>query len=210
MSDAAGSASPRSASFETRDGGTVHATLSGTGTHAVLLVHGGRFTKESWDDQVPAFVEAGLLVLAIDLRGRGQSRGGSAGDDGVHHDVLAAVRGLRDGGATRISVVGASYGGWAAASAAVEAPREIDRLVLMAAPGIDRPEDLTGRTLFITTRDDTSGRSPRLPGIREQYARAPEPKQLVVLDGSAHAQFVFETEQGDAMLAAILEFLSAP
>jgi len=86
--------------------------------------------------------------VGVDPR-RGQSRAGSAGDDGVHHDVITAVRGLRDGGATRTSVVGASHGGWAAASAAEEAPHEIDRLVLMAAPGIDRPEDLTRRTLFI-------------------------------------------------------------
>jgi hypothetical protein len=50
----------------------------------------------------------------------------------------------------------------------------------------------------------------RLDAIREQYERAPEPKALVVLDGDAHAQFVFETDQGARLMREIVEFLSAP
>jgi hypothetical protein len=46
-----------------------------------------------------------------------------------------------------------------------------------------------GRKLFVTTRDDRSGEGTlRLTEIREQFERTPEPKHLVVLDGSAHAQ----------------------
>lgn len=72
--------------------------------------------------------------------------------------VLAAVRYLHGTGVKTVSVVGASFGGWAAAQAAVEAkPGEIDRLVLLAASAIDDPERMQGRKLFITTRDDFSG-----------------------------------------------------
>ena len=45
--------------------------------------------------------------------------------------------------------------------------------------------------------------------IRDQYARAPGPKELVILEGSTHAQFVFETEQGERLMFEILRFLSA-
>jgi hypothetical protein len=102
-------------------------------------------------------------------------------------------------------------GGAAAAEASVEAkPGEIDGLVLLAHSPIEKPEQMKGRKLFILTRDDFSGdnKVPRLPGIREQYERAPGPKTLVILEGSAHAQFIFETEQGERLMREILLFLS--
>jgi dienelactone hydrolase len=135
---------------------------------------------------------------------------GSADD--VRYDVLAAVRYLHGSGAERVSVVGASFGGWAAAQAAVAAePGAIERLVLLAASPIDEPERMKGRKLFVTTRDDASGGGvARLPGIRDQYERAPGPKELLILEGSAHAQHVFDTDQGEALLRAIVRFLSEP
>ena len=202
-------------SFATRDGGVVYADLYGQGDRGVVLAHGGRFTKESWATQAHALASAGFRVLAIDFRGRGQSRGGprsrSTGDE-VHLDVLAAVRYLRETGAKSISVVGASFGGWAAARATVEAaPGEIDRIVLLAHAGIERPDRMKGRKLFITSRGDTSGSGAlRLPNIREQYEQAPHPKELVILDGAAHAQFIFETDQGQRLMREILRFLSEP
>ncbi len=145
---------PRHVSFPTRDGGVVHADVYGEDERAVVLAHGGRFNKESWSAQAQTLVGAGFRVIAIDFRGRGQSRGGPGSrspDDGVHFDVLAAT--------------------------------------------VDDPEQLTGRKLFILTREDVSGGGvPRLPEIREQCDHAPDPKELVILEGSAHAQFVFEID----------------
>jgi pimeloyl-ACP methyl ester carboxylesterase len=209
------SADPRTVSFPSPDGGVVYAHLYGEGSHGVVLVHGGRFDKESWREQAQAIAQAGFRALAIDLRGYGRSRGGGESDDpyeGVHLDVLAAVRYLRAEGATTVSVVGGSFGGGAAADAAVVAkPGEIDRLVLLAHSSIDHPERMQGRKLFITTHDDPyADGSPRLIAIRKQYERAPEPKRLVVLEGSAHAQHVFATEQGERLLQEILKFLSEP
>ncbi len=202
-------------SFPTQDGGLVYADLYGKGDHGVVLAHGGRFDKASWEKQARALANAGFRALAIDLRGYGQSRAGPKSrspDDELHFDVLAAVRYLRETGAKTISVVGGSMGGWAAAQAAVEArPGEIDRLVLLAHSPIKEPERMKGRKLFITSRDDPHGDgSPRLVGIREQYERAPHPKELLILDGSAHAQFIFGTEQGERLMREILRFLSEP
>lgn len=201
-------------SFPTDDGGVVYADVYGCGDHGVVLAHGGRFNKQSWAIQAQTLANAGFRVVAIDFRGRGQSRGGpqTGSADDVRFDVLAAVQFLHEAGTKTVSVIGASFGGWAAAQAAVETPEgQIGRIVLLAASPIDEPEKMTGRKLFITTRDDFSGDGIlRLPGIRDQFERAPDPKQLLILDGSAHAQHIFETDQGARLMAEILRFLSEP
>jgi pimeloyl-ACP methyl ester carboxylesterase len=201
-------------SFPTEDGGLIYADLYGEGDRGVVLAHGGRFDKASWEKQARRLAKAGFRVLAIDFRGYGESRGPGDTDPlaaPLHLDVLAAVRYLRSTGAKTVSVVGASMGGAAAADASIRAPGEIDRLVLLAAWASGPPEKLTGAKLFIVARDDTRGDGvARLTRIREQYEKAPAPKELVVFDGSAHAQFLFESDQGERLTGEILRFLSAP
>ena len=125
-------------------------------------------------------------------------------------DVLAAVRYLRKAGAKTVSVIGASMGGAAAGDAAIAArPGEIDRVVLLAAEPSGPASKLKARSLFIVARYDSSEAGPRLSGIRAQYEQAPDPKELVILDGSAHAQFLFQTDQGERVMREILRFLSA-
>jgi pimeloyl-ACP methyl ester carboxylesterase len=202
---------PRALSIPTSDSGVVSAHRWGGGPRGVVLVPGGRFAKESWEPQARVLAAAGFHVLAMELRGRGESRAGAAGSDGYPLDVLAAVGHLRGLGVESVAVVAASLGGWAAAEAVVAAaPGEaVDRLVLLAHPPIDEPERLTPPTLFIVARDDASGTGAlRLVAIRDQYQRAPGPKELVVLDGSAHAQFLFETDQAERLMEVILRFLS--
>jgi len=202
-------------SFPTSDGGLIHADLYGAGDHAVVLAHGGRFDKESWQPQAQTLAAAGFRALAIDFRGYGESRGPGQAEPlsaPLYLDVLAAVRYLRTTGAKTVSVVGGSMGGGAAADASIEAePGEIDRLVLLAAVAGGPPERIPGRKLFIAARDDaTASGTPRLVRIREQFEKAREPKELVILEGSAHAQFLFETDQKDRLMDEILRFLSAP
>ena len=199
-------------SFPTEDGGRVCADLYGQGTRAVVLAHGGRFTKESWRVQAKALVSEGFRVLAIDFRGFGCSTGpGQADFDHApfENDVLAAVRYLKAHGAQAVSVVGGSFGGAAAGDASIQSAQgEIDRVVLLgAAPNL--PADkLKSRVLFIVARDDRNDAGLRLPGIRAQYEKAPQPKELIVLDGSAHAQFLFQTDQSARVMHEILRFLS--
>jgi len=200
-------------SFSTQDGGVVHADVYGSGDRSLVLAHGGRFTKESWTEQMPAFLNAGFRVLAIDFRGGGQSRGpqSKSGEEGAEYDVLAAVRYLRKTGAKTVAIIGASFGGEAAADASIDAePGEIDRLVLLAAWTDRPPEKIKGRKLFIVARDDANEDGLRLPRIRANYEKASGPKELLILDGSAHAQFLFATDQRDRLLREILRFLSQP
>lgn len=200
--------------FPTQDGGTVYGDLYGSGDRGVVLAHGGQFNKESWEKQARVLTAAGFRVLAIDFRGYGQSRGPGRADPlsaPLHFDVLAAVSFLRKAGAKTVSVVGGSMGGSAAGDASIAAgPGEIDRLVLLGAAPDGPAEKLKSRTLFIVARDDADASVPRLPGIRAKYEKAPEPKELIIVDGSAHAQFLFETNQGERVMREILRFLSAP
>ncbi len=201
--------------FPASDGWVIHADLYGNGKRGVVLVHGGRFTKESWAAQAHVLTEAGFEVLAIDMRGYGESTNGPAalrGDFGSPLDVLSAVRYLARAGATNVSVVGGSMGGAAAGEASAQAGlNEIDRLIFIGSEGSDHPEQMKGRKLFITSRDDAgSGDKLRLPAIRAHYESTPGPKELIVLEGSAHAQFIFATDQGARLMREILRFLTAP
>jgi pimeloyl-ACP methyl ester carboxylesterase len=197
-------------SFATADGGRVFADLyAGSGARAapdaVVLAPGAVFDRKSWKPLAEALAAQGHRVLAIDFRGKGGSAGGTR-PDAVREDILAAVRWLHARGASRVSVLGASRGGRAAAEAsAASAPGEIDRLVLLSPAGIPEPEKLRGRTLLVASEQE--------PGVaqrRAQYARAPEPRRLRLLPGSAHAQHILATDQSAALQSEILDFLRGP
>jgi len=210
---AGGAAAQKTVSFPTEDGGVVYANVYGAGNRGVVLAHGGRFNKESWDQQAQTLALAGFRVLALDFRGYGRSRG--PGDSApmsapLQLDVLAAVRYLRKTGAKSVSVVGGSMGGGAAADASIASqPGEIDRLILLGASPNGPAERIKSPILFIVARDDANEDGPRLPRIREQYEKAPQPKTLIILEGSAHAQFLFQTDQAERVMREILHFLSA-
>jgi pimeloyl-ACP methyl ester carboxylesterase len=199
-------------SFPSEDGGVVYADVYGEGERAVVLAHGGRFNKESWEKQARTLAAAEFRVLAFDFRGYGKSRGPGQSDPmsaPLHLDVLAAVRYMRTAGAKSVSVVGGSMGGGAAGDASIASrPGEIDRLVLLGAAPNGSADKLKSPTLFILARDDANDDGPRLPRIREQYEKAPEPKKLIILEGSAHAQFLFQTDQGERVMREIIRFLS--
>ncbi len=194
----------------TRDGGIVHGDLYGSGARGLVLAHGGRLTRVSWAKQLPELLDAGFRVLAIDFRGFGESRAAEKGEPAHNLDVLAAVHYLQKEGATTVAVIGGSFGGVAAAAAAVEEPGSIDRLVLLGATPGPPDEKLVTRKLYIATRDDANTAGPRLPGLEAHVAKAPEPKELIVLPGSAHAQFMFDTDLAPRVMREILRFLAAP
>ncbi|MCI0411382.1 alpha/beta hydrolase [bacterium] len=202
-------------SFPTEDGGEIFGDVYGRGDHALILAHGGRFHKGSWQKQARELQAAGFRVLAIDFRGYGQSRGPGQEDPmsaPLYQDLLAAVRYLRQSGAKTISIIGASMGGGAAADASIRSiAGQIERIVFLASILNSPPQKVKGRKLFIVAREDTRGDGVvRLVKIREQYEQTPDPKELIILEGSAHAQAIFETDQAARLMLEILRFLSAP
>jgi len=157
-------------------------------------------------------MSAGFVVLALDFRGYGKSRGPGQSKPlsaPLYLDVLAAVHYLKKTGAKSVSVIGASMGAGAAGDASVASRQgEIDRLVFLGEAPYGAVEKLKAPSLFIVARDDSSADGPRLPRILAQYEKAPEPKKLIILDGSSHAQFLFQTDQGERVMQELLHFLS--
>lgn len=201
--------------FTAKDGWQIYGDLYGKGNRAVLLVHGARFDKSSWAVQAKAIAKEGFQVLAIDLRGKGMSKEGPAenrNDIAMPLDLLAAIRYLQGNGARSVSIVGASMGGNLAEEAVrLAKPGEIDRVVFLAHGAYGPPQTLKVRKLFIVARKDLGANNvPRLQRIQAQYDAAPEPKELLILDGDAHAQSLFETNQAERLQTALIQFLTAP
>ena len=144
-------------------------------------------------------------ALAIDFRGYGQSAGGSRPDDRFA-DILAAVHYLHRKGIKYVAVLGASMGGGIAGTAAKHAQAgEISGLILLSPVAISNPEKMKAdKFLFIASEDEGGASS-----IKAQYQQAPEPKQLKLLKGAAHAQHIFKTAQSDALTETIIQFLNS-
>ncbi|MGB6743154.1 MAG: alpha/beta hydrolase [Terracidiphilus sp.] len=192
----------------------VHGDLYGSGSRGLVLAHGGRFNKESWKDQATVFANAGFTVLAINFRGDTVYPDGTPNAEGSTPDnaadVLASVRYLHAIGMRSVSAIGASLGGDAVGEADVQSkPGEIDHIVFLASSGADEPEKLKGRKLYIVARGDGNSDGLRITGIRKHFARTPEPKKLVVVEGTAHAQYLFATSEGPEVMNEILGFVSA-
>jgi pimeloyl-ACP methyl ester carboxylesterase len=192
---------------------SIHGDLYGSGTRGIVLAHGGRFNKESWAKQAKVLADTGFTVLAINFRGDRLNPDGTPSAEGSDADnaadVLAAVRYLHATGIQSVSAVGGSLGGDAVGEADAQSnPGEFDRVVFLASSGGDHPEKLKGRKLYIVARGDANSEGLRLPGIRAHYARAPKPKKLVIVEGTAHAQYLFGTDQGPQVMSEILHFVA--
>lgn len=107
--------------FETEDGVKIAGNYWKGSDPAVLLLHMMPSVKESWNDFAEALNRKGMAVLAIDLRGHGQStaQGENIIDfrtfsDKEHQasikDVEAAISYLKQNGVSEIFMGGASIG----------------------------------------------------------------------------------------------------
>ncbi|MFD5461613.1 alpha/beta fold hydrolase [Kitasatospora sp. NPDC127059] len=110
---------------------------SGTGP-AVLLLHSSVCDRRMWDHQRQALLDAGHRVIRCDFRGYGKT---PHPDEpyGAAADVLALLDHL---GVERTALVGASYGGRIALTAAALRPQAVTALALLCAgrPGHEPTE----------------------------------------------------------------------
>ncbi|MGZ3144330.1 alpha/beta hydrolase [Lentzea chajnantorensis] len=104
---------------------------------AIVLVHGGGVTRDEggfFTRLAAGLAEAGVAALRYDLRGHGESDGTQqdATLTGHLNDIAVALQRVREAtGATRVSLLGTSFGGGLAAYYAGTRPAELDRLVLL-------------------------------------------------------------------------------
>lgn len=206
-----GSHSPTSFSFQAADRVLVTGHLYGKGPHGVVLVPGAHGIGEAWHFQAQRLARRGFRVLAMDYRGLGVASRVQQDGEKAYLDVLGAVHRLEAEGAGQISVIGASWGGRAAAQAALAEPGLVDRLILIAPSPFEGAEKLAKPTLIVVAADDRDGSGQRrLVTISSHYQRLAGPKRLIVVEGAAHAQFLFLTPHGERLYAEILRFLRKP
>lgn len=152
---------------QTRDGATIEAYLTappgGAPGPLVVLPHGGPEVRDtpSWDRQVQVLAAQGWWVLRPNFRGsggygqgfarQGWTRWGDRMQEDVEDAVAQAVdaRGLD---ASRIGIMGASYGAYAALMGAVKRPD-----LYKAAIGICGVYDLPDVLAWEDRTDDTPG-----------------------------------------------------
>ena len=99
----------RAASAANVDGANVHWTSTGSGSQAVIFVHGWTCDESSWSAQVPAF-SAKYRVITLDLPGHGKSAAPANGKFSMENFARAVEAVRAEAGVDRVVVVGHSMG----------------------------------------------------------------------------------------------------
>ncbi len=214
-------------SFQTSDGVTiVGAYSSGTpGGPSALLLHMMPATKESWEPFTTKLIAAGFShVLAIDLRGHGESRKGSSGEhldyelfeDADHmkkiHDVEGAADWMKTThgvGSAHLAVIGASIGANLSIAYAA-ADNEIPATAALS-PGLDYRGVTTGdavtRMLDSQALYLAASREDELSFGTDRKLATFKPDAVVMeFDGAGHGTTMFEREP--AFMDTLIEWLS--
>ena len=139
----------------------------------ILLVPGWPQSWYAWRFVMPALVAAGRRVIAIDLRGMGDSAHPQDGYDSKTiavdiHAFVAALGLAKDG---KLDVAGHDIGAWMAYAYAADWPQDIRRLALMEASihGVSpMPSGIPGESVNLRTWHFAFNRLPDLPEILVQ------------------------------------------
>lgn len=197
--------------FDTLDGETVRGELYGAGRTAVIFSVMGN-CKPGWREFAQLTAAQGFMALTYQWHGCRES--GSANEDELQkfiEDTRAAISFVREQGAEKIILVGASLGGCASAKLAKES--QASGLVVLACPpsipqwgfeieSADFNTDIP--KLFITAENDDTVPADE---TRALYDLAAEPKEWQTYPGTAHGTDLFEGESRAELEQRILEFI---
>lgn len=155
----------------------------------MVLAHGAAFDAASWETQATRIAEQGMVALAV--------------EDIASERILTAGEYLkRERGVKDVALVGGSAGADAVLEAASQQPGFPDQLILLSAN--QKVEGLGPEPkLFIASEGEP------VAGVsRELAEKAPgDENEARILPGDAHAQNLFDTDQGEKVTRAILERL---
>ena len=202
---------PELVTFTTPDEATLEGTLYGAGETAVIFSVMGN-CKRGWEEM--ADLVGQYKMMALTYQWRGCREGGSVDDGQIRKfvdDLRGAVQFMRDLGAKKIILVGASLGGVASAKLAVES--DASGLIVIASPPEISPwgfkidaKDLNTSIpkLFVTAENDDTVAADKTQAL---YDLAADPKEWQSYPGTAHGTDLFETENGKALQDRILDFV---
>lgn len=158
----------------------------GDGPYGVVLAHGAAFDAASWQDQAIVLADAGATVVAVEM---------------ISPQAIGdAVTYLQDDGISNVALIGGSAGADSILRLASEQPDLPHQLILLSP---NSPVDGLGEEpkLFIASEEE-----PVADVSTELADSAPgDNNEALLLPGSSHAQNIFDTDQGEPALDAMLE-----
>lgn len=161
----------------------------GDGSYGVVLAHGASYDAASWEEQATPMAEQGMTVVAV---------------EDISPDAIGdAVRQLQEDGIEDVALVGGSAGADAILRLVTTEPDLPDQLILLSPNAVveglgEQPK------LFIASEEEP------VAGVSRQLAEsAPgEDNDVILLPGSAHAQGIFKSDQGERTTTMILKRLA--
>ena len=165
------------------------AIIWGEGDRGVVLAHGAAYDAASWEAQGQTLGENGVVALAVEDVSPGSLR--------FAVDYLKEEYDVES-----VALIGASAGAGPVLEVAEEDPEEVGQIMLLSGIG-----DVSGLgeypKLFVASEgEEISERTRRMaeeaPGDRNE---------ALILPGSAHAQAIFQTEEGGRVMQTIQERL---
>ena len=162
--------------------------------------HGGTMHTKVVFQAAKALVRAGCAVLRFNFRGAGSSAGTFDEGRGEQDDFRAALDFAHEAyPQAALWAAGMSFGSWVALTVGA-ADSRVSTLIGIAMP-VSRydftavAESTKAKFVVHGERDEISP----LKEVREFYARAAEPKELVVIDGADHLFDGKASEVGDSI-----------
>ena len=172
--------------------------------------------QSAWFDFATRLGERGYRVVTFNFRGYcpGGAAGCSQGEktiSAIWQDVEGAVAALRDEGAARVGLVGASMGGTAALVAASQEGQDIDAVVTLSAPtsfeGLAATPDVlaqvTAAKLFLAGHEDIAAAE----AVDTLYAETLQPKRPVILTTGDHGTDILTGNQAGIASTEIIRWL---
>jgi pimeloyl-ACP methyl ester carboxylesterase len=188
-SSGSSSGSSAAGSGETVEVGGTEAIVWGEGDRGMVLVHGAAYDAASWQDQARQLADNDVVALAV--------------EDTSTQSVVAAANYLKEERGVRdVTLMGASAGTSGTLGAAEQDPGLADQVILISGTG-----DVSGLgefpKLFVASEGEGLAET-----VRSMADRAPgDRNEVLILPGDAHAQAIFETNQRERLMRAILDQL---
>ncbi len=162
------------------------AVLWGEGERGVVLAHGAAYDAASWEPQGQRLGENGAAALAV--------------EETSPSNLRTAIRYLKEeSGVESVTLIGASASARPVLEVGGEDPEKIDQLILLSRIG-----DVSGLgeypKLFVASEGE--GIAER---VRQMADEAPgDRNEALILPGDAHAQAIFQTEEGEQRLMQVI------
>jgi pimeloyl-ACP methyl ester carboxylesterase len=187
--DGSSDGSSSAGSGETVQVGGMEAIVWGEGERGAVLAHGAAYDAASWEDQGRRISESGAVALAV--------------EDTSAQSVAEAARYLKEErGVRNVTLIGASAGTGGVLGAAEANSGLADGLILFSGTG-----DVSGLgeypKLFVASEGEGLAGT-----VRTMAEEAPgDRNDVLTLPGDAHAQAIFETDQGERLMRAMIDLL---